>query len=219
MVITTGFFYPRGLIDKFFLQIYNVLNLSRGGIFVLRDTERLSFRRWRREDAPEMFRWAQDPDVGPMAGWPPHQKVEDSLSVLMRFIENDYNENPLILKETGKPIGCIGIKFGARCGSPAKDTIDEAELGCWLAKPYWGQGIMPEAVREALRHCFEDLGCKAVWWGYYAFNNQSKRVQEKCGFTHQYTQKGRVIFDGRAVDEHYSRITKEEWLKLNSKDN
>lgn len=179
---------------------------------MIKDTERLSFRRWREEDAEEMFRWAQDPDVGPNAGWPPHTGPDVSLFVIRRFIENDYLENALILKETGKPIGCLGIKFGNRCGSPAKDTTDEAELGCWLAKPYWGQGIMPEAVREALRHCFEYLGCKAVWWGYYAFNSQSKRVQEKCGFTYQYTQKDKAIFDGSKVDEHYSRITKEEWL-------
>lgn len=182
----------------------------------MRDTERLSFRLWTETDAPEMFRWAQDPDVGPNAGWPPHQTVDDSLRVIRRFIEGEYMENAIILKETGKPIGCIGIKFGNRCGSPAKDTENEAEFGCWLAKPYWGQGIMPEAVREALRCCFEELGCKAVWWGYFAFNSKSKRVQEKCGFTHQYTQKGRIIFDGSKVDENYSRITKEEWLKLNN---
>ena len=45
-----------------------------------------------------------------------------------------------------------------------------------------GQGSIPEAVRELLRRCFEDLNCTAVWCGYYDGNLKSKRVQEKCGF-------------------------------------
>ena len=181
---------------------------------MLRDTERLSFRRWTIEDASDMFLWTQEPDVTLKAGWPPHQKVDDALVYINHIIERDYLEDAFILKDIGKPIGCVRIKFGKMCGSRAKETTDEAELGCWLAKPYWGQGIMPEAVGEVLRYCFEELNCKAVWWGYYDFNIKSKRVQEKCGFTHQYTQEGRVIFDGSKVDEHYSRITKEEWLNL-----
>ena len=48
-----------------------------------------------------------------------------------------------------------------------------------------GRGLVPEAVREVLRHAFEDLGMRCVWAGYYYGNDKSRRVQEKCGFRYQ----------------------------------
>ena len=40
---------------------------------------------------------------------------------------------------------------------------DEGEIGCWLGTPYWGQGIIPEAVRELIRYGFEEPGLKTVF--------------------------------------------------------
>ena len=70
----------------------------------------------------------------------------------------------------------------AKSGSILTDKDDECELGYWLGKPFWGQGIMPEAVKEMIRHAFEDLDMQKIWIGYYEGNTKSKRVQEKCGF-------------------------------------
>ena len=86
---------------------------------MLRDTERLSFRRWTIEDASDMFLWTQEPDVTLKAGWPPHQKVDDALGYINHIIERDYLEDALIFKDIGKPIGCVRIKFG-RCVAPVQ---------------------------------------------------------------------------------------------------
>ena len=40
-------------------------------------------------------------------------------------------------------------------------------MGYWIGVPFWGNGYIPEAVREIQRHAFEDLGCTAMWCGYY----------------------------------------------------
>ena len=56
---------------------------------------------------------------------------------------------------------------------------NEAEIGYWIGRPYWGQGLIPEAVRCLLKRCFEDLGMTAVWCGYYDGNTKSRRVMEK----------------------------------------
>ena len=42
------------------------------------ETERLVLRRWEDSDAGDLFEYAKDPDVGPIAGWPPHQSIEES---------------------------------------------------------------------------------------------------------------------------------------------
>lgn len=59
---------------------------------------------------------------------------------------------------------------------------EEAEIGYWIGKPYWGQGLSPEAVKALLPRCFNELGIDIVWCGYYEGNDRSKRVVEKCGF-------------------------------------
>ncbi len=46
------------------------------------ETERLILRRWEEKDAEKLFEYAKDPDVGPIAGWPPHQSIEIMPAVL-----------------------------------------------------------------------------------------------------------------------------------------
>lgn len=91
---------------------------------------------------------------------------------------------------------------------------DECELGYWIGKPFWGQGLMPEAANELLRHAFEDIGMNKVWCGYYEGNIKSKRVQEKVGFKYQWTSED---IDVPLMHEkrtgHVNALTKEEWLK------
>lgn len=143
------------------------------------ETGRLILRRWEEADAEELYQYAKDPAVGPIAGWPPHTSVENSREII-RDVLTAPETYAVVLKETGKPVGSIGIMFGKNGNAPMGEQ--EAEIGYWIGVPYWGQGLIPEAVRELLRRCFEDLNCTAVWCGYYDGNLKSKRVQEKCGF-------------------------------------
>ena len=92
------------------------------------------------------------------------------------------------LKTGGGPIGCVGLH---RKDMATAD--DEYELGYWLGKPFWGQGIIPEASREILRHAFEDLGMSRIWCGHYEGNVKSRRVMEKLGFTNYLGLSGEVI--------------------------
>lgn len=172
-------------------------------------TNRLILRPWREEDAEELYKYAKDPAVGPAAGWPPHTSAENSAEII-RGVLSEPENYAVVLKETGLPVGCVGIKRGTRCGADAKK--DEAELGYWIGVPYWGRGLIPEAVRELLRRCFEDLGCSAVWCGCFDGNDKSRRVQEKCGFRYHHTVKDRPCpLLGAVRTEHFSLLTKEQW--------
>ena len=94
----------------------------------------------------------------------------------------------IVLKETGLPVGSIGFHHNDL--APGED---EAELGYWIGVPYWGQGLVPEAGREMLRHAFEDLKLKRVWCGYYEGNEKSRRVQEKLGFKPQWVNENTPV--------------------------
>ena len=174
------------------------------------ETERLILRPWELKDAEDLYEYAGDPEVGPAAGWPPHRDIEESRQVIQNvfMVPECY---ALCLKETGRPAGTIQLKLKGHTDMTDRD--DECELGYWLGKPLWGQGLMPEAVREILRHAFEDLDMRKVWCGYYDGNERSKRVQEKCGFRDQWTTGNvEVPLMQETRRGHVNCLTREEWV-------
>ena len=176
------------------------------------ETERLILRHWEESDADDMFRYAQDPDIGPIAGWPSHKSSEESRFVIANVV-NGKEAYAICLKSDNKAIGCIELRPGDK--SELANGDDECELGYWLGKPFWGQGIMPEASREILRHAFEDLGMSKVWCGYYDGNSKSKRVQEKLGFKYQKKNENidvPLMKEKRA--EHVNLMTREDWSEM-----
>ena len=148
------------------------------------ETERLILRRWEERDAADLYQYARDPDVGPAAGWPPHQSIEESRNVIGTVLSGA-ETYAICLKSDNRAIGAIGLILNG--GTDAVKSDDECELGYWIGKPFWGRGLVPEAAHEILRHAFEDLGMNKVWCGYFEENTKSKRVQEKVGFRYQYT--------------------------------
>ena len=173
------------------------------------ETERLILRPWEEADAKECYKYAKDPRVGPVAGWPVHTSEENSRQLIQDVLMAP-ETYAIVLKETGLPIGSIGLHH-----SDLAEKDDEAELGYWLGVDYWGQGLVPEAGRELLRHAFEDLNLVRIWCGYFNGNEKSKRVQEKLGFKYQWTSGDvPVSLLGETRKEHVSLLTKEEWGKL-----
>ena len=171
------------------------------------ETDRLILRPWKETDAEECYPYAKDPRVGPMAGWPVHTSVENSRQIIrdVLMVPETY---AIVLKETGLPIGSIGLHFH----SDLAEKDDEAELGYWLGVPYWGRGLVPEATRELLRHAFEDLKLSRVWCGYYDGNEKSKRVQEKLGFKYQWTTEDVPVPQmGETRKGHVNLMTREDW--------
>ena len=175
------------------------------------ETERLILRRWKDSDAENLYQYAKGPDVGPIAGWPPHQNTGESRDVIKNVLSGK-EAYAICLKSDNKAIGAIELKLKDRTDMTERD--DECELGYWLGKPFWGKGIMPEAVRDMLRHAFEDIGMTRVWGGYYEGNTKSKRVQEKCGFRYQWKSEDvDVPLMHEKRTGHVSSITKDQWLQ------
>ena len=174
-------------------------------------TKRLILRPWQEADAESLYAYAKDPDIGLPAGWPPHKSVEDSRGVIRYVLSAP--ETYAVCLEDGSPIGSIGLKL--KGSTDMTDREDECELGYWIGKPLWGQGLIPEAAEELLRHAFEELGMRAVWCGYYEGNVKSRRVQEKLGFVYQHTTEGLELpLLGELRTGHTMLLTKERWKNL-----
>lgn len=176
------------------------------------ETERLILRKWTMEDADSLFEYAKDPEVGPIAGWPPHKSIDESRDVI-RNVLSGVECYAICEKGNGKAIGTIELKLNGHTDMTDRD--DECELGYWLGKPFWGKGYMPEAAREVIRHGFEDIGMTKIWCGYYEGNQKSKRVQEKLGFIYHHTcENVPVPLMNEVRVGHTNIMTKEHWEKI-----
>lgn len=173
------------------------------------ETERIILRPWQESDAAALFRYASDPAVGPPAGWAPHTSLENSLEIIQTVFSAP-ETYAVVLKATGEAVGCCGIMYDNSL-HPGAIRQSDAEIGYWIGKPYWGQGLIPEAVRALLARCFRSLRLEAVWCAFYEGNLKSRRVIEKCGFRfhHTNTDVTSPLADKRT--EHFYVMTKQEY--------
>lgn len=172
------------------------------------ETLNLILRPWRESDAEALFKYASDERIGPAAGWPAHKSAQESLEVI-RGVLSAPQTYAITLKKGGiadEAIGSIGL-VDCRC----PDFEEEREIGYWLGVPFWGHGLMPEAVEAMLDNCFDWLGCNRVWCGHYEGNGKSKRVIEKCGFDYAFQRESDVVLLGERRNELFYSITREKW--------
>jgi ribosomal-protein-alanine N-acetyltransferase len=171
------------------------------------ETERLILRPFRQEDVDDLFEYAKNPNVGPNAGWKPHESKEESQKILDHFI----SENEVLAitdKSSGKVIGSIGLHKDDKRSYPNARMV-----GYVLSETYWGLGAMTEAVKALIEYVFTNTEIDILTVMHFPFNTRSKRVIEKCGFKYEVTlRKASVIYDGSVQDDLCYSLLKEEWL-------
>ena len=173
-----------------------VINLKN----VVLETDRLILREWEETDLNDFFEYASVDGVGQMAGWQPHKNIEESKFVLDMFIREG-KTFAVVLKENSKAIGSVGIeKLSTEIDG--YENLTGRELGYVLNKDYWGQGLMPEAVKAVINYCFKTAGCDYLLCSCSPRNTQSARVIEKCGFRFV-LEKTRKLTDGTTRAARY----------------
>ena len=75
-----------------------------------------------------------------------------------------------------------------------------AEVGYWLAKPFWGQGIMTAVARRLCQHAFDEFGLAKITAYVFTHNPASARVLEKCGFVQEGLLRKHFLKDGQFID-------------------
>lgn len=98
------------------------------------------------------------------------------------------------IQHEGRAVGSIGL---TRQGNVHRLT---AELGYYLAEPYWGRGIVTAAIVEACKYAFENTDIVRIFAEPFSHNQASQRVLEKAGFAHEGTMRKNVIKNGEILD-------------------
>ncbi len=144
------------------------------------NTNRLTLRRWRENDAEALYKYASDGRVSEMALWPRHTSVDMSREVIKDFFQPNPFTLAMVLKETNEPIGCIGlVPAGAEHYRP---FANEREVGYWIGFPYWGKGLTSEALKSMIEFCRNNIRLDSLLITTDVANKASQRVAEKCGF-------------------------------------
>lgn len=146
------------------------------------ETDRLILRAFEQGDLDDFYEYASVPGVGERAGWRHHKSKSESLKIIDMFIKGN-KTFAICNKNNNKVIGSLGIeKYGQEDQLSELDDLCGRELGFALSKDYWNKGLMSEAIGAIINYLFNDLDFDFLTAGYFDFNSQSKRLQEKCGF-------------------------------------
>jgi [ribosomal protein S5]-alanine N-acetyltransferase len=124
----------------------------------------------------------------------PHPYTLENAQAFIGFASKEDPMTNFVITKDSEAIGCIGLRFG---NDVHRKT---AELGYWLGEPFWGQGIMTEAVREFTRWTFETFDLQRIFAEPFATNSASIRVLEKAGFICEGRMRASVFKDGKILD-------------------
>ena len=157
----------------------------------------LELRPWRRTDAAAIVPYADDPQVARNLRdvFPSPYGPEDAEMYVHGCVEREgQGQLCRAVVVDGTAVGSIGLFLG-------KDVYRRgAELGYWLGRPFWGRGIVTEAVRRMCALGFETWDIARIWAEPYARNSASRRVLEKNGFALEGTLRRHAFKGGELLD-------------------
>jgi ribosomal-protein-alanine N-acetyltransferase len=141
---------------------------------IVLETERLTLRRFRPEDAATLDRWASDEEFQRHLG-PPQRGADSIARHEVHWAERGFGLLGVEWKETGELIGRAGPQYH-------RAWADDPEVGWSVDPAWWGRGIATEAGRASVGWAFGELGFARVVSITTEANAASRRVMEKLGF-------------------------------------
>lgn len=159
-------------------------------------TPTCTLRRFLPGDAPTLARHADDRRIwlNLRDAFPHPYSLADAERYIAR-VAHERRPTSLAIDIGGEAVGSISLRPGADIERYS------AELGYWLGVPFWGRGIMTDAVRAATTHGLTSLGMLRIFALPFTRNPASARVLEKAGYTLEGTMRRSAVKDGVVVDQ------------------
>jgi [ribosomal protein S5]-alanine N-acetyltransferase len=170
------------------------------------DTSRFVLRRPMASDAPEIYdAYARDEEVTRYIVWRPHRSLEETRSYVARVMEawataTGHRSWVIERRADGRLLGMIGGVHDAY----------GVKVGYVLARAFWGNGVMTEALRAVCESALEDPRVFRVWAVCDVENAASARVMEKAGMQLEGTLRRYLIHPNRSHEPRdclcYARV-------------
>jgi RimJ/RimL family protein N-acetyltransferase len=156
---------------------------------------RSTIRPFRLDDAPSLAVHANNRKVWRnLRDLMPHPYVERDAAEFISHTLAAPRPTSFAIEVDGAAVGGIGLKL--------RDDIERigAELGYWLGEPFWGRGILSEAVPAFTRWALDEFDLVRLEAIVFQWNPASARVLEKSGYVREGTLRRSAIKDGQVID-------------------
>ena len=152
-------------------------------------------REWTRSDKAALVRFANNRNIWRnLAHAFPHPYTDADADWWFSFLARMPEPTSWAIEVDGLSVGAIGVTL--REGIYLKS----AEFGYWLGEPYWGRGIMTEAVKAVAPYAMHRFGLIRLEAPVFEWNPASMRVLEKCGFVREGVLRASAVIDGQVID-------------------
>ena len=167
---------------------------------------RVTLRAWKASDASSLARHANNANIARQLRdrFPHPYTIADA----RQFIQSVTGARPTMLFAMvvdGEAVGGIGFYPGADV------ERFSAEIGYWLAEPYWGRGITVEAIQLVSTYAFDVCNMLRLFALPFADNAQSIRALEKAGYTREATLRASSVKHGQIRDQALYALVNGEW--------
>ncbi len=170
----------------------------------------VNLRKVTKSDAQSIYEHARDKEISRYTFIPHPYKLRDALHFI-RLTHQQIRKGReyhlgIEYRATGSIIGMVGL-----AGVNQKDQ--NAEVGYWLAKKYWGRGYATEALRLMLWYGFSELKLFRIWARVMHPNLVSARMLERIGFTLEGCLRKSINQNGQWLDELRYGLLRDEFKK------
>ncbi|MEW6491606.1 MAG: GNAT family N-acetyltransferase [Cyanobacteriota bacterium] len=176
-------------------------------------TQRLILRPFTLADAPDVQHLAGDREIAAMTLMIPHPYEDGIAEEWIKTHPKAFEEGAavhfaIVLRQTGELCGAIGLGIN-------KEN-NNAEIGYWIGKPYWGQGYCTEAAKAVLQYGFEVIGLHRIHAAHFLHNPASGRVMRKIGMSYEGCRSQHTRKWDKFEDLELYGILKSKWQQKNS---
>jgi len=159
-------------------------------------------RDWHASDAQALVKYANNRNIWiNLRDAFPHPYHLSDARYFLQQVSRQHPRTDFAIATDQEAIGSIGL-------IPGRDVHRfTAEMGYWLAEPFWNKGITTQAVRLFTDYVFREFQLHRVFAYCFTTNPASARVLEKAGFTREGTLRASAFKDGKILDQFlFTRI-------------
>lgn len=156
----------------------------------------IKLKQWETEDAEALLKYAGNPKITQfMSDGFAGVSTTEGAAKFIAFAGSGEDKVYSTIEVDGEVVGGIGISVQTDIHRK------NAELGYWLAEPFWGKGITTKAIEMLVSEAFDRLGITRIFARPFHTNKASHRVLEKAGFGLEAVLEKAVFKNGEYLDE------------------
>jgi len=163
-------------------------------------------RAWQESDLEQLVKIADNFNIAKnLTNHFPHPYTHDSGRGFIKMANEVKPQRIFAIEVDGLAVGAIGIH------AETDLHIKNGEMGYWLGEPYWGKGIMTQAVRKMVGYGFETFDITRIFARCFGTNIGSQKVLEKVGFVLEAKFEQTLYKNGEYIDELIYAVRRNQW--------